>query len=302
MSEIVLNKPLNGVDHDYGESGLHGYAWRFAMKFGAMNSPSSDILAELKLLSAMGFDYVELTVEKPRTSPQTLRQIKDQITESVRSLNISLLGHVPWRFELGHPYRQSIFPYHRSIGVAQVHAKQIEEAIETCHQLGIRKITVHPPMLTRETRRSEGRMVLREFEEAANMFVSTARDLGCTVLIENLDEEAFTMNDFDELFNEVPGMGFTLDIGHANIGKLENSSFEYLRRFRDRLGHVHLSDNLGGYGDLHLPLGAGIIDFARILREIRDLGYDETITLEIFSQDRTYLQLSRERLVRALGA
>jgi len=270
------------------------------MKFGAMNSPSNDILAELKSLSAMGFDYVELTVEKPGTSPRTLRQIKDQIIEIVKSRNISLLGHVPWRFELGHPYHRSIFPYHRSIGVAQVHAKQIEEAIETCHQLGIRKITVHPPMLTHETRRSERRIVLREFEEAANMFVSTARDLGCTVLIENMDEEAFTMHDFEELFDQVPGLGFTLDIGHSNIGKLENGSVEYLRRFPDKLGHVHLSDNLGGYGDLHLPLGAGIIDFKTILREIRDVGYDETITLEIFSHDRTYLQLSREKLAQAL--
>jgi sugar phosphate isomerase/epimerase len=98
----------------------------------------------------------------------------------------------------------------------------------------------------------------------------------------------------------VPDLGFTLDIGHANIGKHQNSSFEYLRRFRDRLGHIHLSDNLGGYGDLHLPLGAGIIDFARILQEVTNIGYDETITLEVFSQDRTYLQFSRERLVQAL--
>jgi sugar phosphate isomerase/epimerase len=272
------------------------------MRFGAMNSPSSDIRAELKSLSAMGFDYVELTIEKPGTSYPTLRQIKDQITESIMSLDIELLGHVPWRFELGSPYEHSFFPYHRSTGVAQVHAKQIEEAIETCHQLGIRKITVHPPMLTRKTRRSEGKIVLREFKESASMFVSTARALGCTVLIENLDEEAFTMNDFEELFSSVPELGFTLDIGHSNIGKFENSSFEYLRRFRDRLGHVHLSDNFGGYGDLHLPLGAGIIDFETILREIRDVGYDETITLEIFSRDRTYLQLSREKLVQALGA
>jgi sugar phosphate isomerase/epimerase len=47
-------------------------------------------------------------------------------------------------------------------------------------------------------------------------------------------------------------------------------------------------------------LGAGIIDFARILQEVTNIGYDETITLEVFSQDRTYLQFSRERLVQAL--
>jgi sugar phosphate isomerase/epimerase len=264
------------------------------MKLGAMNSPSTDVLSELKSLSSLGFDYVELTVEKPMSSPETLRTIKDEAVVLTRSLGIELLGHVPWRFELGHPY-------HQSIGVAQVHARRIEEAVKICHELGIRKITVHPPTLTSATRRSEGRRVLRQFEEAADIFVSTAKDLGCTVLVENLDEEAFTMSDFEELFSEVPELGFTLDIGHASIGKLENNSLEYLRRFRDRLRHIHISDNLGGYGDLHLPLGAGMIDYGKILREIRAIGYDETITLEVFSQDRTYLKLSREKTEQALG-
>lgn len=271
------------------------------MKFGAMNSPSADILAELKALSALGFDYVELTVEKPKTPIETLRKIKSEIVKSTKSLGIELLGHVPWRFELGHPYHQSFyFPYHQSIGVAQVHAKQIERAIEVCHELGIRKITLHPPMLTTGTHMMDGKRILKQFEEAANIFVATAKNLDCTVLIENLDEEAFTMSDFQDLFDAVPDLGFTLDVGHANIGKQENSSVEYLRRFRDKLGHIHLSDNLGGYGDLHLPLGAGIIDFTKILQEIRDIGYDETITLEVFSQDRTYLQLSREKLAQSL--
>jgi len=270
------------------------------MKLGAMNSPSVDVLTELKSISAMGFDYVELTVEKTEASPEALRRIKSEILDATKSLRIGLLGHVPWSFELGNPHHQSIFPYHQSIGVAQVHAKRVEKAIETCHELGIRKITVHPPMLTAEARRAEGRRILREFEEAANIFVSTAKRLGCTVMIENLDEEAFTIGDFETLFAEVPELGFTLDIGHANIGRLENNSIEYLKRFANRLHHIHLSDNLGGYGDLHLPLGAGIIDFTKILREIRAIGYDETITLEVFSPDRTYLQLSREKLAQAL--
>ena len=271
------------------------------MKLGAMNSPSAGVLTELRSLSAMGFDYVELTVEKPYASPEILRRIRNKILDATHSLGVQLLGHIPWSFELGHPYQQTIFPYHQSIGVAQIHGKRIEEAIKTCHELGIEKVTVHPPILTAETRRSEGRRIIRQFEEAANIFVSTAKSLGCTVLIENLDEYAFTVSDFEELFAEIPELGFTLDIGHANIGKLENNSLEYLRRFRKKLHHVHLSDNLGGYGDLHLPIGAGTIDYAKIMKKIKATDYDETVTLEVFSRDKSYLQISRERLVQALG-
>jgi sugar phosphate isomerase/epimerase len=270
------------------------------MKLGAMNSPSADVITELRSLSAMGFDYVELTVENPRTSPEILKKIGRRILEVVHSSGIELLGHIPYSFELGHPYQQAIFPYHRSIGVAQVHGRRVEEAITACHELGIRKVTVHPPVITAQTRRSEGKLIIRQFEEAASIFVPTAESLGCKVLIENLDEYAFTIDEFEELFKEIPELGFTLDIGHANIGKLENNSMEYVQRFRQRLGHIHLSDNLGGYGDLHLPLGAGIIDFEKILRKIKETGYNETVTLEIFSRDRTYLQISRERLMQAL--
>jgi len=270
------------------------------MKLGAMNSPSSDILAELKLLSSLGFDYVEITVEKPRSSPEILKKMKNKIVESARSLHIELLGHIPWSFELGNPHYQSIFPYHRSIGVAQVHGKRIEEAIEECHEMGIRKITVHPPIITRDAHRTEGQMILKQYEEAADIFASAATRLGCKVMIENLDEEAFTMSDFERLFDAVPSLGFTLDIGHAGIGRLRNNSIEYLRRFSDRLSHIHISDNLGGYGDLHLPVGVGIVDFPTILREIRAIRYDDTATLEIFSSDRTYLQLSRQKIAQAL--
>ena len=50
------------------------------------------------------------------------------------------------------------------MGAAQVHAKQIEEAIDTCHGIEIKKITVHPPILTAETRKIEGKRVLKQFE------------------------------------------------------------------------------------------------------------------------------------------
>ena len=57
-----------------------------------------------------------------------------------------------------------------------------------------------------------------------------------------------------------------------------------------------MSDNKGGGADLHLPLGAGTVDVPRALRALRRLGYDGTITLEVFSPDRYLLAYSRDRL------
>jgi sugar phosphate isomerase/epimerase len=65
------------------------------------------------------------------------------------------------------------------------------------------------------------------------------------------------------------------------------------------LKHVHLHDNKGGSSDLHLPLGAGTIDAAHYVRSLKRHGYDETITLEVFTPDRHHLAYSRD-LLRSL--
>jgi sugar phosphate isomerase/epimerase len=62
---------------------------------------------------------------------------------------------------------------------------------------------------------------------------------------------------------------------------------------------VHLHDNKGGGADLHLPLGAGTMDWRSHIRALKASGYDETITLEVFSEDRHYLEYSRDLLREA---
>jgi sugar phosphate isomerase/epimerase len=34
------------------------------------------------------------------------------------------------------------------------------------------------------------------------------------------------------------------------------------------------------------------------MRELKDVQYDETITLEVFSRDRDYLKISKEKIKR----
>ena len=73
-------------------------------------------------------------------------------------------------------------------------------------------------------------------------------------------------------------------------------------RFAERLRHIHISDNLGGFGDLHLPIGAGTIEFEKIFNVIRGMRYDGTMTLEVFAPDRTYLRISKDKIAEALRA
>ena len=54
--------------------------------------------------------------------------------------------------------------------------------------------------------------------------------------------------------------------------------------------------------DHHLPIGAGTIGFPKIIKALKKTGYNDTVTLEVFSSDRDYLTMSREKLAGMFDA
>jgi sugar phosphate isomerase/epimerase len=79
---------------------------------------------------------------------------------------------------------------------------------------------------------------------------------------------------------------------------IQSTVGELLAAYGTRLRHVHLHDNKGGGADLHLPLGTGSVDVRGAIRTLQAVGYDGTITLEVFAPDRHYLAYSRDSLQR----
>ena len=116
--------------------------------------------------------------------------------------------------------------------------------------------------------------------------------------MEHFGKTYSTIGNLRKIMDRVPGLGFHLDIGHANLWQERNWTEEILVAFGDRLGHVHVSDNRGGDRDEHLPLGAGNIDWNWALGLLKRYGYDGTITAEVFSPDRAYLLAARDLLRR----
>jgi len=111
--------------------------------------------------------------------------------------------------------------------------------------------------------------------------LTRAEDLGITICLENLSETATNM---ERVFNALPLLQLTLDIGHAQLLSEENTSFGFMTRYPERIKHIHLHDNRGGDSpedDLHLPVGEGTIDFEKIVKELNVIGYNGTISLEL---------------------
>lgn len=72
-------------------------------------------------------------------------------------------------------------------------------------------------------------------------------------------------------------IGVCLDIGHAQYSRAPLP--QWFADLKDRIGYLHLSDNMGAFDD-HLPLGQGIIDWAAADRLWKSLEKHIPITLE----------------------
>jgi sugar phosphate isomerase/epimerase len=72
-------------------------------------------------------------------------------------------------------------------------------------------------------------------------------------------------------------LGFCFDAGHARLGYDRLTAYAPLF---DRLAVLHLHDN-DGVGDLHLPVGDGVVDWARVASLIAASPYAKPISFEL---------------------
>jgi len=108
--------------------------------------------------------------------------------------------------------------------------------------------------------------------------------------VENVVNDDIHLKSLDHLFDKFKDIELLLDLGHANMGKKPLHDY-YFRKFKDRIGHIHMHDNDGSH-DQHLPIGKGTINWKKIVRHLKRINYDNTITFEVF--DRRVDSTARE--------
>jgi sugar phosphate isomerase/epimerase len=176
-------------------------------------------------------------------------------------------------------------------------------SLEVAAELGSEKAILHPSMVT-----GMGGFLLDTARRYMNEFLLVitheAQQLGITLCLENMFPRCLLgvePDDIGTILEAFPALKFTLDTGHASIQDPGgNRLFTLVKQCGHRLGHLHFSDNLGRRDD-HLPIGEGTINFNKLIRLIKDTGYDDTLTLEVFSQDRRVLSESRDRVAEMLA-
>jgi len=254
-----------------------------------MNFPIKPLLKEIEEIGQMGFEYVELTMDPPEAIPQKILTQKRAIQDVLHRYGMGIVAHLPtfvWTSDL-----------YESLRRASLQENFI--ALEAAAELGIEKVVLHPGFIT-----GLGKFLLdkakRYAMDSLEAILKKAIHLNITLCIENMFPRAHFLSqphEFQSVFETFQEIRLTLDIGHANLGGGKNKSSEFIRLYGYRIGHVHANDNFGKE-DSHLPIGAGIIDFEKIMKELKEAQYDETITLEVFSKDKDYLKISKEKIKR----
>lgn len=257
------------------------------MRYGAMNFPIKPVGQELENIASLGFDYIELTMDPPQAHYTTIRQKMDSILSFLKSHSMNVICHLP----------TFVSTADLTDSIRGASLQEMFNSLEVAAELGSLKVVLHPGhigglgVFVQET-------ALAYANDSLTAIIGRAEKLGLCVCLENMFPRCrafFEPADFVEILQRFPKLKLTLDTGHANIGTRGGRRIlDFIKQFGQRIGHLHVSDNFGKRDD-HIPLGAGTIDFSKIVKALKKCGYDDTATLEIFSDDRRQLQESRDR-------
>jgi len=160
--------------------------------------------------------------------------------------------------------------------------RRIENSIRLSSSLEISALVLHPGANTVIEYFNPGESWKRNIESLKRLSMYS-EEYGVPMMIENVpDPHPFLMKsirDFERFFEETLfEIKIVFDVAHANLrGEIEG----FLEVFKDRIGHIHVSDNNGKF-DEHLEIGGGGINWSEVMRLIKLSGFKGWIVIESF--------------------
>jgi sugar phosphate isomerase/epimerase len=264
------------------------------MLYGGMNFPIKPVLEEIEAIAELGFDYLELAMDPPQAHYKMINQQKDEILRALEGYKMGLVCHLP----------TFVSTADLTDSLRETSLNEVLESLQVAADLGTLKAVLHPSYLS-----GLSVLVVDQARDRAwrslEAIVEKADQLGVSLCLENmfpLTNSLVEPEDFDPVFESFPSLKMTLDTGHAHMqSKGGKRALYFIKRFGNRIDHIHANDNFGKE-DNHLPIGAGTVDCRKSTKALKEIRYNETITLEVFSRDRDYLRISREKIAAMFAA
>lgn len=247
------------------------------MKIGFPNNPRRNIIEEIEWIGKNGFDFVDLFLEEDQAVPEKIDL--EEVKRLLEKYRLETMGHTAWYLPIGSPMKI----------LRETAITETRRYFEVFAGLEVKFVTIHAnwPSGMFSTREGIGFQV-----STLRRIVDEAKKYGINIIYEPIDTWRDDVKSVSEILKQVPELYLHIDIGHANL--FGRNPEQFIRKFHKKIRHIHLHDN-DGDKDLHLPMGAGNIDWASLIKTLKE-HYDGTITLEIFSKDKDYVLLSRDKL------
>lgn len=257
------------------------------MKYGAMNFPVKPVIKQIEEFAEMGFDYLELAMDAPLGHYSVIQKQKKDIIKALNKHRMGLVCHLP----------TFVYTADMTESIRNASLDEMLNSLDTAAELEVSKAVLHPSIVS-----GLGNFIMESFRkyafESFEKIADKADKKGICLCLENMFPRykfLFEPKEFTEVFERFPGFKMTLDTGHANIESKDGKRvLEFITMFGNRIKHVHISDNSGKRDD-HFPIGKGNVNFQNIIQALKNVGYKDTFTLEIFTDKKDDLKQNREK-------
>jgi len=256
--------------------------------------PAGPKVAEnyLEMARDYGLDWIDISGSSPGNFPENfdparVKALRSRLEEYILGCGIHTASYVNTA-EIFGPIRQGVVQHFRDF-------------IDLARGLGAGYLIIHCGVYFRQFRPRVEECLIETLKEAAGY----AERWRVPLLVENMNripqalagkpwELSFeppeisylgiTAEELAEIFKKVnsPILGFSLNVAHANL--LKGGVPPFLQALGDKLGNVQISDN-NGITDDHLPIGEGTVDFVSLIRQLKKMNYQGTLSLSV-AKDR----------------
>ncbi len=241
------------------------------------------VLDAIALLADEGYESIALTIDPgvldPFDDPGSFRRQIHDVSRALDHAGLSRVIETGGRYLLNprrkhDPTLMDADPDRRGVRI-----EFLRRAIEIADELQADAVSLWSGALTDPItddqaidRLVEGLKVVLEYAETRDVVLGFEPEPGMFI---------DTMARFVKLDERIrhPLFQLTLDLGHLHCVEIDAEA-DIVTRFCSRIVNVHIEDMRRGVHD-HLMFGDGTMDFAPILRALREIGYAGGLNVEL---------------------
>lgn len=249
------------------------------MKLGGSVGPKLEEIKEVP----EEFEFVEIAVGEMEISIDEIDE--EQLEKDLEENDLGLVVHLPFRQPLATTvpeFNDAIFEY-------------FDRLLSFCDRMNAEKAVVHL-----NTRHGQDREEVEDHLEAVIEELKLLENKhGVELVYENIPFGAAKAMDLEDMpaFAEEMDISLCIDTGHAFAEEEQGGVNMILEEAKESISHLHVQDSMGG-DDSHVAVGHGDIDWEETCERLKE--FDGTVTLEIFTSDMEYAEISRQKLLNYL--